>query len=64
LNDKEAVESINQTIFASLDLLFKSDLTAQEVIDLIPVKPIGEHETQITEINRTKLIGLFEKIRP
>ncbi len=33
-------------------------------MDLIPVKPIGEHESQITEIYKTKLIGLFEKIKP
>ncbi len=64
LSDKEAKESINQTITASLDLMYKSGLSVQEVIDLIPVKPIGEHEPQITEIYRTKLIGLFEKIKP
>jgi len=64
LSDKEAKESINQTITASLDLMYKSGLSVQEVIDLIPVKPIGEHEPQIAEIYRTKLIGLFEKIRP
>ena len=44
--------------------MYTSDLTAEEVIDLIPVKPIGEHEAQITEIYKTKLIGLFEKIKP
>jgi pyrroline-5-carboxylate reductase len=64
LSDKEAKESINQTIIASLDLMYKSGLSAQEVIDLIPVKPIGEHESQITDIYKTKLLGLFEKIKP
>jgi pyrroline-5-carboxylate reductase len=44
--------------------MFKSGLTIQDVMDLIPVKPIGEHEVQIAEIYRTKLIGLFEKIKP
>jgi pyrroline-5-carboxylate reductase len=64
LTEKEARESINQTIIASLNLLYKSGLPAQEVFDLIPVKPIGEHESQIAEIYKTKLIGLFEKIKP
>jgi pyrroline-5-carboxylate reductase len=64
LNEKECKNSIQETINASLNLMFKSGLTAQEVIDLIPVKPIGEHELQITEIYKTKLIGLFEKIKP
>jgi len=44
--------------------MFKSGLSPKEVMDLIPVKPIGEHEPQITEIYKAKLIGLFEKIKP
>jgi len=44
--------------------MYESGLTPAEVLDLIPVKPIGEHEPQITEIYKTKLIGLFEKIKP
>lgn len=38
--------------------------TPEQVMDLIPVKPIGEHQQQITEIYQTKLLGLFEKIKP
>ncbi|MBK7625685.1 MAG: NAD(P)-binding domain-containing protein [Bacteroidales bacterium] len=64
LNEKEANASINDTLIASLNLMYKSGLTAQDVIDLIPVKPIGEHESQINEFYNTKLIGLFEKIKP
>lgn len=64
LSEKESNDSINDTLVASLKLMFKSGLTPQEVMDLIPVKPIGEHELQITEIYKTKLIGLFEKIKP
>lgn len=64
LSDEESKKSIYETIIASLDLMYKSGLSASEVIDLIPVKPIGEHEQQITDIYKTKLIGLFEKIKP
>jgi len=64
LSDEEGKKSIYETIIASLNLMYKSGLSASEVIDLIPVKPIGEHEPQITEIYKTKLIGLFEKIKP
>jgi pyrroline-5-carboxylate reductase len=64
LTEAEAIESINKTIMASLDLLYKSGLTPKEVIDLIPVKPIGEYEPQIVEIYNAKLIGLFDKIKP
>jgi pyrroline-5-carboxylate reductase len=64
LSEEESNDSINDTITASLKLMYKSGLTPQAVMDLIPVKPIGEHETQIAEIYRAKLIGLFEKIKP
>jgi pyrroline-5-carboxylate reductase len=64
LNEKEAKEAIHKTLIASLNLMYKSGLNPQQVIDLIPVKPIGEHESQITDIYKNKLIGLFEKIKP
>jgi pyrroline-5-carboxylate reductase len=64
LTEKESCDSINDTLNASLNLMYKSGLTAGDVMDLIPVKPIGEHESQITEIYETKLLGLFEKIKP
>jgi len=64
LSDEESKKSIFETLVASLDLMYKSGLSASDVIDLIPVKPIGEHEPQIAEIYNTKLIGLFEKIKP
>jgi Pyrroline-5-carboxylate reductase len=64
LTEEESKNSINDTVIASLNLMFKSGLTPAEVMDLIPVKPIGEHETQISEIYRSKLTALFEKIKP
>jgi pyrroline-5-carboxylate reductase len=64
LTEEESKKSIYQTIIASLNLMYKSGLTSAEVIDLIPVKPIGEHEPQIAEIYNSKLIALFEKIKP
>lgn len=64
LSEQESKDSINETIIASLNLLYKSGLKPEEVVDLIPVKPIGEHEPQIVEIYQSKLIALFEKIKP
>jgi pyrroline-5-carboxylate reductase len=64
LTEEESKRSINETLIASLNLMFKSGLTSTEVMDLIPVKPIGEHEEQISEFYRTKLMVLFEKIKP
>jgi pyrroline-5-carboxylate reductase len=49
LNEKESKNSIHETLLASLNLMYKSGLTADEVIDLIPVKPIAEYEVQIKD---------------
>ena len=64
LTEEESKASIQQTLMAAINLMFQSGLSPEQVINLIPVKPIGEHEDQITEIYQTKLMGLFEKIKP
>jgi pyrroline-5-carboxylate reductase len=64
LTKSEAEETVHQTLLAAINLMYTSELKPEEVIDLIPVKPIGEHESQIVEIYKTKLLGLFEKIKP
>jgi pyrroline-5-carboxylate reductase len=64
LSEKEAEKTIKATLRKAVKLFYNSGLTPAEVIDLIPVKPIGEHEAQITEIYQTKLMGLFSKIKP
>jgi pyrroline-5-carboxylate reductase len=64
LTKAESEEAVHQTLLAAINLMYTSELKPEEVIDLIPVKPIGEHESQIAEIYKTKLLGLFEKIKP
>lgn len=64
LNESESKETVHQTLLAAIELLFNSELDYDEIMDLIPVKPIGEHEAQISEIYQSKLMGLFQKIKP
>jgi pyrroline-5-carboxylate reductase len=64
LNEPETKRTIQQTLRAAIDLFYHAGMDYNEVIDLIPVRPIGEHEEQITEIYRSKLMGLFQKIKP
>jgi pyrroline-5-carboxylate reductase len=64
LTKAESEAAVHQTLIAAINLMYTSELTPVEVMDLIPVKPIGEHEAQIAEIYKTKLLGLFEKIKP
>ncbi|MDF1572660.1 MAG: NAD(P)-binding domain-containing protein [Bacteroidales bacterium] len=63
-SEAEAKKVIGDTLKRSLKLYYKSELSPVEVIDLIPVKPIGEHEAEIEQILETKLLGLYEKIKP
>jgi pyrroline-5-carboxylate reductase len=64
LTDTECNIAVQKTLRASLNTLFNSTLTKEEVFDLIPIKPIGEHEEEIVDIYRTKLIDLHNKITP
>ncbi len=60
----EAQKTVSSTLKKAMKLYFKSGLTPAEVMDLIPVKPIGENEPEIKNILNTKLLGLFAKIKP
>jgi pyrroline-5-carboxylate reductase len=64
LSEKEAKKTVKRTLKKAWILYYKSGLTPEEVMDLIPVKPIGENESEIKDILNTKLIGLFRKIKP
>lgn len=64
LSDKEAQKAVSSTLKKAWKLFYKSGLTQAEVMDLIPVKPIGENEAEIKNILNNKLIGLFGKIKP
>ncbi len=63
LSNEESKSSVQNTLIAAIRLMFDSGLSPEKVIDLIPVKPIGESEALISEIYQTKLTGLFEKIK-
>lgn len=64
LTEAESRAAVQQTLAAAMNLYFESGLSPEQVMDLVPVKPIGDYQGQITEIYQTKLLGLFEKIRP
>jgi pyrroline-5-carboxylate reductase len=64
LTQDESLISVRDTMLAALRTYFYSGLTPEEVIDLIPIKPIGDSEAQIKAIYNDKLIQLFEKIKP
>lgn len=64
LTEEESKNSVRDTMLAAIRTYFYSGLKYEEVMDLIPVKPIGEQEEQIKSIYREKLLTLFSKIKP
>lgn len=64
LDANESRDAVEKTLEAGIETLYHSGLSYEEVIDLIPVKPIAAHEPQIKEILSNTLGGLFEKIKP
>jgi len=64
MDEKEASDAVQSMLKATTNTMFKSGLDKACVIDLIPVKPIGEHEAEILKIYDEKLNGLFQKIKP
>ncbi|TCL59747.1 hypothetical protein EDC14_103840 [Hydrogenispora ethanolica] len=42
---------------------FDSGLESKEVVDLVPVRPLGEEEAAIGEMYRNRLGGLYQKLK-
>lgn len=64
LDEKDSKKAIEKTLVAAIETFYHSGLNQEEVIDLIPVKPIAAYEGQIKEIYSNTLNALFEKIKP
>jgi pyrroline-5-carboxylate reductase len=64
LSEHEANETISSMLDGTTETLFNSGLNYEKVVDLVPVKPMAEHENTIREFYKTCLNGLYEKIKP
>jgi pyrroline-5-carboxylate reductase len=63
LTDKQAWKGIRKMLKGALETMDESGLSPDEVMDLIPVKPLGEDEAAIRNAYRTKLTGLYKKLK-
>jgi pyrroline-5-carboxylate reductase len=64
LSEREANETISAMLWGTTETLFNSGLNYDKVVDLVPVKPMAEHENTIKEYYKTCLNGLYQKIKP
>jgi pyrroline-5-carboxylate reductase len=64
LSSEEAANGLRAMVVGAIATMHKSGLSAEDVQDLIPVKPLSECEAMIRQTYRAKLTALMEKIRP
>jgi pyrroline-5-carboxylate reductase len=57
-------EGGEKMIHGAVQTMLHSGLSAEQVKDLIPVKPLGEAEASMVEMYRTRLAGVMQKIKP
>lgn len=64
LSDSEIVPALKRMVCGAARTLLESGLSPAEVMDLIPVKPLAEMEPQVSEMYRTRLPALYQRIKP
>lgn len=63
LYEKEIEEGIIKMVCGAVKMMYKSGLSPSSVMDLIPVKPLGEEEENVKNIYRKHLNNLFKKLK-
>ena len=64
LTAAEADTGLKRMVCGAARTLVDSGLAPADVMDLVPVKPLAEMESQVLEFYRTRLPALFQKIKP
>lgn len=64
LTPTEADSGLKRMVCGAITSLTESKLSPEEVMDLVPVKPLAEMEAHVLELYRTRLPGMLAKIRP
>ncbi len=64
LTPKESKDAVYETLKASLELMYQSKLDYEEVVDLIPIKPLADKEDIIKDAFNENLMALYQKIKP
>ena len=63
MSSAEAATGVAEMVAGAANTLFGSGMSAEEVIDLIPVKPLGEEEQIIKAMYVSKLNPLYQKLK-
>lgn len=64
LDEAEVTPALKRMVCGSTRTLLESGLSAADVMDLVPVKPLAEDQPAIEAAYRNRLPALFAKIKP
>ena len=62
LEAEAAREAMRAMLIGTTDLLFASDVPKAQALDLVPVRPMAEHEAEIAQMLQKQLNGIFAKL--
>lgn len=62
LAEQEVQQAIVSMTKGTVETMISAGLTAEEVMDLIPIKPLGDEEENIKRVYRSKLEALYQKL--
>lgn len=63
LTETSVREATAKMASGAIDTLFGSSLSPEEVMDLVPVRPLADDEETIRNMYRTRLTAMFEKFK-
>ena len=63
MTGQEVEEGISEMVRGTVKTMHESSLSADEVMDLIPVKPLGDGEDKIIDLYRSKLEALYRRLK-
>jgi pyrroline-5-carboxylate reductase len=64
LSGDEVSIALKQMVGGALTTLTESGMSPSEVMDLIPVKPLTDMESSVLDSYKTRLPGIYNKIKP
>jgi pyrroline-5-carboxylate reductase len=62
LAPEAAREAMRAMLHGTVDMLFASDLPREKALDLVPVRPLAEHEAEIAGMLQKQIGGVYAKL--
>lgn len=62
LDQDAARKAMHAMLVGTASMLFDSELSTAQVLDLVPVRPLAEHEAEITQMLQKQLNGVYTRL--